>query len=199
MHQRVIEHFKKVDPVLYSVLDKIDSLKPLTKSNNYFSDLCETIINQQLSEKVGTVIFNRFKKLFPKGKITAEKLLKLKDEEIRKIGTSGKKAKFIKELAKKIHAKEVNLERLEQLENEEVVAELTKLKGIGQWTAEMFLMFSLGREDVFSYGDLGLRRAMQKLYKLPKEPKKAEAEEISIKWFPYRTYAARILWRSLEV
>lgn len=199
MDKQITQHLRKVDPVLGSVLDKFDSIKPLVKSDNFFADLCEAIINQQLSEKVGTVIFNRFKNLFPKGKITAKNLLKLKDEEIRKIGTSGSKVKFMKELAKKVHAQEIILEKLDGLKNEEVIAELTKLKGIGQWTAEMFLMFSLAREDVFSYGDLGLRRAIQKLYKLTKEPTKKEAEEISLKWSPYRTYACRILWRSLEL
>lgn len=199
MHKKISSHIKKTDPILYGVLEKIDTIKSLIRSDNYFADLCETIINQQLSEKVGTVIFNRFKKLFPKGKITPEKLLKLKDEEIRKIGTSGNKVKFMKELAKKVHGREIILEKLELLENEEVVAKLTKLKGIGQWTAEMFLMFSLAREDVFSYGDLGLRRAIQKLYKLTSEPTKKEAQDLSLKWSPYRTYACRILWRSLEL
>ena len=199
MHKQVIDHFKKVDPILYGVLEKIDHIKLLTKSNNYFADLCEAIINQQLSEKVGTVIFNRFKKLFPKGKITVQNLLRLKEEQIRKIGTSGNKVKFMKELAKKIHLKEVDLEKLDKLGNEEVFKKLTKLQGIGSWTAEMFLMFSLAREDIFSYGDLGLRRAMQKLYKLTKEPTKKKAEEISLRWSPYRTYACRILWKSLEI
>lgn len=199
MNQKLVDHLKKADPVLFGVLNKVDSIKPLIKSDNYFADLCEAIINQQLSEKVGTVIFNRFKKLFPKGKITAAELLKLSDEKVRKIGTSTNKVKFMKELAKKVYAREVNLEKLANLRNEEVIAELTKLKGIGQWTAEMFLMFSLVREDVFSYGDLGLRRAIQKLYNMQKEPTKKEAEEISLKWSPYRTYACRILWRSLEL
>lgn len=199
MYKKINSHIRKVDPILYGVLEKIDTIKSLIRSNNYFADLCEAIINQQLSEKVGSVIFNRFRKLFPKGKITAAKLLKLKDEEIRKIGTSGNKEKFMKELAKKVHAREVNLERLKHLENEEVITELIKLNGIGRWTAEMFLMFSLGREDIFSYGDLGLRRAIQKLYNMQKEPTKKEAEEISLKWSPYRTYACRVLWRSLEL
>lgn len=199
MHKKISSHIKIADPILYGVLKRIDSIKPLTKSNNYFADLCETIINQQLSGKVGTVIFNRFKKLFPKGEITAAELLKLSDEKIRKIGTSTNKVKFMKELAKKDNAREINLDKLEQLEDEDVVKELIKIKGIGPWTAEMFLMFSLGREDIFSYGDLGLRRAIQKLYNMQKEPTKKEAQDLSLKWSPYRTYACRILWRSLEL
>lgn len=195
---KIISHFKKVDPILYSILEKIDPIKPLVESGNYFADLCEAIINQQLSEKVGTVIFNRFKNLFPKGKITPGKLLQIKDEEVKKIGTSGNKVKFMKELAQKVHSGKISLEKLDDLENDEVIKELTKLKGIGQWTAEMFLMFSLAREDIFSYGDLGLRRAIQKLYKLSHEPTRKQADKISKKWSPYRTYACRILWRSLK-
>jgi len=87
---------------------------------------------------------------------------------------------------------------LDELDNGAVVEELTKVKGIGPWTAEMFLMFSLAREDVFSYGDLGLRKAIQKLYKLKKEPTNKQMEQITKKWSPYRTYASRILWKSLE-
>lgn len=199
MKQKIYDYFKKNDPILFNVIRKIGSTRPLVKSDNYFVDLCETIINQQLSEKIGTTIFNRFKKLFPKGHITAKNLLKLKDEEIRKIGTSRNKVRFMKELAKKVHEREVDLEKMEELENETVITELTKLKGIGQWTAEMFLMSSLAREDVFSYGDLGLRRAIQKLYNMKKEPTKKEAQDLSLKWSPYRTYACRILWKSLEL
>lgn len=198
MDDKVVKHFRQVDPVLFSMIAKIRLIENITKSHDFFSDLCETIINQQLSEKVGTVIFDRFKNLFPNGKITAAGLSKLPDEQIRKIGTSGNKIKFMKELAKKVHAKEVNLEKLERLENEAVIKELTQLKGVGRWTAEMFLMFSLAREDIFSYGDLGLRRAIQKLYTLPEEPTLKQAEKISKKWSPYRTYACRILWGSID-
>lgn len=198
MIKKVIRYFKKTDPILYQTIHKGKPLEPISKSHNFFSDLCETIISQQLSEKAGMTISNRFKRLFPKEKITAAGLLKLSDEKMRSVGTSGNKIKFMKELAKKVHAKEVNLEKFERLENEAVIKELTQLKGVGRWTAEMFLMFSLAREDVFSYGDLGLRRAIQKLYTLPKKPTLKQAEKISKKWSPYRTYACRILWRSID-
>lgn len=92
-------------------------------------------------------------------------------------------------------AQTIDLQRLTQLEDELVVAELTKLPGIGPWTAEMFLMFSLGREDVFSHGDLGLRRAIQKLYGLPPKPSRQQLEAITAPWSPYRTYACLVLWK----
>lgn len=196
MHKKVINHFRKIDPILYSVLNEIKLPEPLEKSENYFADLCEAIINQQLSDKAARTIFNRFKKLFPKEIITADKLLKNSDNKIREIGTSWKKVSFMKGLAEKIVNKEIELEKLDQLNDQEVINVLTKLRGIGRWTAEMFLMFSLAREDVFSAGDLGLRRAIQNIYKLKREPNIKQMEKISKRWLPYRTYAALILWKS---
>ncbi len=198
MDKKLTEHFKKVDPTLYTILEKIKPLIPLEKSRNFFADICEAIINQQLSDKAAATIFKKFRKLFPKEIITAEKLLKIPGEKIREVGTSWKKVEFMRSLAEKVVKAEINLEKLEELENELVITELTKLHGIGRWTAEMFLMFSLGREDVFSAGDLGLRRAIQKLYKLKKEPTLEQIEKISSRWSPYRTYAALILWRSVD-
>lgn len=196
--KKVFEHFRKSDPIIFELIKDIKELRALTRSNNFFSDLCEAIINQQLSDKAARTIFNRFKKLFPKKIITAENLLKIPEIKIREVGTSWKKVAFMKNLAEKVVKLEINLEKLEELENELVIAELTKLHGIGRWTAEMFLMFSLAREDIFSAGDLGLRRGIQKVYKLKKEPTPKQIEKISKKWSPYRTYAALILWRSVD-
>lgn len=194
--KKIIDHFAKVDQILFSAIGDFDFPKT-QRGNNLFADLCEIIIQQQLSEKVGDVIFGRFRKLI-NGKITPEKVLEIPDKKLRNIGTSYNKVRFIKNLARDIVEERIFLDKLEKQEDERAIGELTKLNGIGRWSAEMFLMFSLGREDVFSYGDLGLRRAMQKLYKLKKEPTQKQAEKIAKKWKPYRTYACRILWRSLE-
>lgn len=196
--KKIIDHFEKVDQILFSVIGDL-KFPQTTRGNNLFADLCEIIIQQQLSEKVGDVIYGRFQKLFRKGKIIPEEVLKISDDKIREIGTSMNKVKFIKNLAKEIVEENIQLEQLGKLENEAIIGQLTKLKGIGRWTAQMFLMFSLGRVDVFSYGDLGLRKAIQKLYKLKKEPTQEQAERISRKWKPYRTYACRILWNSLTI
>lgn len=196
--KKVFEHFRQKDPVLFALIKNTKELKTLTRSSNFFEDLCETIINQQLSDKAAATIFKKFKKLFPKGSITAVKLSKIPGKKIREAGTSWKKVEFMKNLAEKVVKAEINLKKLEELENEFVITELTKLHGIGRWTAEMFLMFSLGREDVFSAGDLGLRRAIQKAYKLKKEPNAKQIEKLSKVWSPYRTYAALILWRSMD-
>lgn len=198
MNKTIISHFRNVDPILFSVIAQVEEVT-LKMSTNYFSDLCEAIVNQQLSEKAGSTIFNRFKALFPHQKITAKYTVKLTNEKIRQCGISGAKTNYITDLAQKVHSGELKLERLEKLDNQTIIKELTKVKGIGPWTAEMFLMFSLGREDVFSKGDLGLRKAIQKLYAIKKPLTDKYYQEISTKWSPYRTYACMILWKSLSL
>jgi DNA-3-methyladenine glycosylase II len=202
MDTRIQKHFQKVDPVLYDVVMRLDGASDRltsTKKDDYFTDLCEAIINQQLSEKAGSTIYKRFVALFPGGKVLPEALVALSDESIRGVGTSWNKVRFLKSLAKSVIGNEINFSSFETLSDEEVVIELTKLHGIGPWTAEMFLMFSLGRPDVFSLGDVGLKRAIQRIYKLKKEPTPKQLKRISRKWSPYRTHACRILWKSLEL
>lgn len=199
MDLKVYKHFQKVDPTLYSVLKKIDQLEPLNSrnENEYFLDLVDSIISQQLSVRVSNTILARLKKLFKNEFVNPKDLLKLKDDQIRAIGTSYPKVKYLKDLAKKLVSKELDLKKLKELDDEAVIVELTRVKGIGRWTAEMFLMFSLGREDIFSYGDLGLKNAIKKLYKL-ENPTKEQIEKIVTKWNPYKTHAARVLWKSLN-
>ncbi|MBI3559512.1 DNA-3-methyladenine glycosylase 2 family protein, partial [Candidatus Gottesmanbacteria bacterium] len=108
------------------------------------------------------------------------------------------KTRFIRDLAHQVLTKSVQLDQLAQLSDQDVIVELTKVKGIGPWTAEMFLMFTLGREDVFSYGDLGLRKAIKKLYGFKKDPTVKQMDKIVHKWKPFRSFAARILWKSLD-
>lgn len=188
-----LRHFKKSDPTLYRV-GKTVKLPEWIKPEDPFTDLVESIISQQLSIKAADTIFGRFKKLFPNEKIGPKHLIKLKDEELRKCGISYSKINYIKGIAKAILDKELDLVELENMSDKNVILELTKLKGIGVWTAEMYLMFTLGRPDVFSVGDLGLQNSMVTLYKLNKKPKKEELLEISLKWSPFRTTASRILW-----
>lgn len=197
-YTHILKHFKEVDPILYEAAKKIGII-PITASNDYFVQLTDAIISQQLSEKAGATIFSRFKALFKKGEITPEGVIGLSDEVLRSCGMSGSKVKFINDLAYRVVGKEVELDKFAAMDNEAIITELTAVKGIGSWTAEMFLMSSLGREDVFSVKDLGLKRAIQKLYGLEYEPTAQELENIASKWSPYRTYACRILWRSLSL
>lgn len=203
MSKTIINHFKKSDPKLYAILIKLqkiygNTIFELQKHDLLFDRLVESIISQQLSVRVSDVIYARVLNLLPDKKLKPESLLKIKDEDLRTAGLSYMKIKYLKDLSEKVKIGQVNLENLETLENEEVIKELTKVKGIGRWTAEMFLMFALGRPDIFSHGDLGLKNAIKKIYGF-KEYKIEEVEEIVIKWSPYRTFAARILWRSLEL
>jgi DNA-3-methyladenine glycosylase II len=196
--KKAFAHFRKTDPLLYKVALEI-KLEDYQKSKDYFTDLVESIISQQLSGKAANTIFARFKKLFTKGKITPQELIKIPDQEIREAGISFSKIKYIKGIAEEIVNSKLDLKSLDNLKDEEIIKELTKLKGVGDWTAEMFLMFSLARPDIFSAGDLGLKNAIIKLYKLDYKPNKRELIKISEKWSPHRTYASRILWKSLEL
>lgn len=196
--KQIKKHFKKEDPLLFSYLEKIELVIHQPPSD-LFVELCDTIISQQLSGKAAGTIFNRFQNLFPKKRITAKRLLKLSDAKIRSCGTSNAKVKSLKDLAQKVDSGKLNLNKLKKLPDEEVTRELIKVKGIGPWSAEMFLMFGLGREDVFSHGDLGLKNAIKKMYGFRKVPSSKQIEKITNKWKPFRTYASRILWKSLEL
>ncbi len=196
MYKKALLHFKKVDLILFKTAKKVGHVE-LYSGSDHFIKLCKSIINQQLSNRVGDLIFERFKKLF-NNKIIPQKVLKIEDEKIRKIGISYSKIKYLKDLAKKIINKEIIFKEFENEKEEIIIEKLTTVKGIGRWTVEMFLMFSLGRPDVFSTGDLGLKNAVQKLYKLNEKPTEKQLLEISSKWSPYRTYASMILWRSMK-
>lgn len=201
MHSIIKNHFKKADPKLFEALERIqESLEEISPilPQEYFFRLSREIISQQLGNKVAHKFLERFAALFTDKKITPKALLKLSDQKLRGIGISWAKVRYLEDLANKIEDKEVDLESLQNLKDEEVKLQLTKVKGIGNWTAEMFLMFSLGRQDIFSHGDLGLRRAIEKIYKI-KNPEKRKVEKLSRKWSPYRTWACRILWASLDI
>ena len=195
MYKKALKHFKKADPVLYRVA-RDQTPFVLETSTDHFIRLVRAIVGQQLSVKAASTIFGRFEKLFKHG-ITASEILKIKDDDIRACGISYPKIKYIKDLSQKVNDKELLFETLINAPEETVIFELTKVKGIGVWSAEMFLMFALGREDVFSSGDMGLQNAMIKIYGLEK-PTKEELIKLSINWSPYRTYACRILWQSLD-
>lgn len=198
MSHKARKHLQNVDSKLYGYIEK-NPLIPLRKSRNFFSELCDTIISQQLSGKAAATIFGRFKNLFPKKNITAQALFNIPDEKIRECGASWAKVRSLKDLAAKVDNKTVNLDKLDHMSNEDVINTLVQIKGIGPWSAEMFLIFALGREDVFSFGDLGLKKGIIKVYGLKEEPSIKQIEMIVSRWKPYRTYASRVLWKSLEL
>lgn len=197
MSQKIHDHFRINDPVLFKHIEQIP-LAPLELPGNLFERLCRSIIGQQLSVKAAATIFSRLQAQFPGGEITADHLLQLPDETVRSCGVSGAKTKSLKDLASKVTEGALIIDKLHELEEEAVIETLCKVHGIGRWTAEMFLLFSLGREDVFSQGDVGLRRAIQIIYGFKKPPTQKQVEKIIKKWSPYKSFASRILWRSLD-
>jgi len=198
MSAKARKHLEAVDTNLSIYLQKIN-IPEFKKRQDFFTELCDTIISQQLSGKAASTIFERFKALFPAKKITVDKLLKLSDEKIRSCGTSWAKVRSLKDLAQKVKDGKVDLKKIDVMSDEDVIDHLVQIKGIGPWSAEMFLMFSLGREDIFSFGDLGLKKGLMKVYNMKKEPTIKQIEKIVSKWRPYRTYASKVLWKSLEI
>lgn len=177
----------------------IDHQKPhkLVSSKNIHLDLWSSIMSQQLSTKVAEIIHSRFIKLY-EGEPTPQQIINTTPDKLRSIGLSNAKVSYVQNVARFAIDSGIDYERLSEMNNEEVVNYLTQIKGVGKWTAEMLLMFTLGREDVFAIDDLGIQQAMAKLYRLDGKNKKRFREEllnISEKWKPFRTYACIYLWR----
>jgi len=166
-------------------------------TDDCFASLTEAVIGQQLSGKVADVIIKRVANLCGQA-INPRVILDIPAESLREAGMSFSKINYVKNLASAVEEKTVSFENIDSLSNEEITAMLTAVKGIGQWTAEMFLIFTLGREDVFSAGDGGLQRAVSKIYGIDEKLTKDKLEEISGKWKPYRTYASLYLWKTLN-
>ncbi|HZI54060.1 MAG TPA: DNA-3-methyladenine glycosylase 2 family protein [Chitinophagaceae bacterium] len=190
-----VEHLSK-DRALKKLINGSEAYA-LKKRKNICTYLCASIMSQQLSTKVATVIHNRFLALYGGKEPTPQQILDTPFETLRGIGLSNAKAGYVKNVAQFEIDFGMDHKKLHKMDNEEVIAYLTPIKGVGRWTVEMLLMFALGREDVFAVDDLGIQNAMIKLYKLNRKDKKKLKEEllrISQKWSPYRTYACRHLW-----
>ncbi len=183
------------DPILKKLVKKYPAPAFADKSDQLFYELIESIISQQLSIKASDTIFGRFKQLFEKKFPTPKQVLAMEDEKLRACGISFAKISYIKSVANAFVSDLIDIEKIRSQSDEEVIKELTQIKGIGQWTAEMILIFTLNRPDVFSVGDLGIRNAITKLYGITD---KKEMLVLSEKWKPYRSTACWYLWRSLE-
>lgn len=195
-----IEHLKKNDPVIAGMITP-DLIPTIVPHKNYYQELVESIVSQQLSVKAAATIFKRFLALFPSSDFpTPEQILTKDVEEFRAVGLSRQKGSYIQDLALKVIEGEVQFSHLDGLSNEEVIAELTKIKGVGVWTVHMFLMFCMGRLDVLPTGDLGIKNGIYKLYNLAEKPAPDEMLEIAKKnnWHPYETVASWYVWRSLD-
>lgn len=201
MDNKIIElakkHLKDNDPVIRDLINSYPF--SLIVNDNYIEALIKTIIDQQLNVKVADLIYNRFKKLF-KDQTSYLEILNMDDLLLRNIGLSYSKVSYLKDLILKIRDQKIDLKSLSKLSNQEVINELTKIKGIGIWSAQMFLIFSLARSDVLPAGDQGIKRAIQINYGLKTKPQDQEIEKLSVKfnWNPYQSVASLYLWKSLK-
>ena len=177
----------------------IESQTPfiLEKRKKVYLRLCSSILSQQLSTTVAKVLYKRFLELYNGREPTARQVLNTPAETFRSIGFSNAKASYVHNVCRFFIDNKITDAQLYKMDNEEVIALLTQIKGVGKWTVEMILMFTLGREDVFALDDLGLKQGVIRLYNLKETDKKVlikKIEKISSKWSPYRTYASRYLW-----
>jgi DNA-3-methyladenine glycosylase II len=195
--RKAVNHLKKSDPILRAIIERVGPCR-MEYGVPEFSSLAEAIVYQQLNGKAAVTIFNRFAALAGEP-ITPEGILKLSDEQLRSVGLSKQKSAYLKDLATKTAAGLLDFSRLPELTDAEVIEHLTQVKGIGVWTAHMFLMFSLRRPNVLPTGDYGVQMAIRKHYKKRKLPKPKDMEKIAKAWEPYRSVACWYMWRSLDI
>ena len=202
--QQVARHLGKRDAALKPVIAKIGALDVLGpeaagRPSSHFGALLRAIVGQQLSTHAARAIYNRLAGFFNDQTPTAEQLLAIPAETLReRCGLSRPKVSYLYSLAEHTVSGQLKLERLDDLPDEEVIAELIAVRGLGEWTAHMFLIFHLARPDVLATGDLGIRKAVKNLYNLPDLPDPAAMKVIAEPWRPHRSTACRYLWRSLD-
>lgn len=194
--RKAILHLKKADQVLSAIIDRVGACGIQYREPS-FETLVRSIVYQQLSGKVAAVIFGRLSEAV-KGSITPASILKLTPLRMRKCGLSKQKTEYIRDLARKTSQGKVRFEALSELADHEVIEHLVQVKGIGVWTAHMFLIFALRRPDILPTGDLGVRSAIRKAYGLDELPLPKQMEELASPWRPYCSFASWYLWRSLE-
>jgi DNA-3-methyladenine glycosylase II len=192
----VLQHLKK-DPVLAGVIARVGPCA-IQYREPTFETLARSIVYQQLSGKVAAVIFKRLHEAAGEETLTPAGIMRMRPERMRRAGLSAQKALYIRELAKHARRGKIVFETLAEMEDAAIIEHLTQVKGIGVWTAQMFLMFALRRPDILPVSDLGIRSAMKKAYGLKDLPKPAEMEQIAAAWKPHTTIACWYLWRSLE-
>jgi DNA-3-methyladenine glycosylase II len=204
--KKAIQHLSKADPVMAAIIERVGPYTMQYREPG-FQTLVRSIVYQQLSGKAASTILGRLLAAAQPASrasqktpdpITPEAILKLRPQKMRKLGLSQQKTTYIRELARMTRDGEVRFERLGGMQDADVIAHLTQVKGVGVWTVHMFLMFALRRPNVLPVGDLGVRMAMKRAYALDDLPKPAEMERIAAAWHPWCSVASWYLWRSLE-
>lgn len=193
-----IAHVSAVDPIMADVIKRVGPFR-LKPSRKRFEALVRSILAQQISTAVARTMLKRLKDHIAPRRICPDSLNELTFDDLRSLGLSRQKSTYLQDLTTRVLDGSVRLDRVHRFDDEAIITELTQVKGIGRWTVQMFLIFCLGRPDVFAPDDFGLKSAIQKLYGLPDLPKRAVAEEIARPWRPYGTVASWYLWRSLEL
>ena len=194
--QEAIHHLRRSDPVLKAIIERVGDYRIEFRSPE-FASLARSIVFQQLNGRVARVLFARLETAAG-GRITPQSILKLRPARMRSLGLSGQKTAYIRDLARHTRDGRIVFEELPGLSDAEVIERLTQVKGIGIWTAHMFLIFALRRTDVLPVGDLGVRAAIRKAYGLAELPGPGEIEGLASRWRPYCTVASWYLWRSLD-
>lgn len=194
--KKALQHLKK-DPVMRTIIERVGPFTMEFREPS-FATLVRSIVYQQLSGKVASVILQRLVNAMPEGQLTPQNILRLRPDRMRKLGLSRAKTEYIRDLARRTAKGEVIFETLIELEDQAVIEHLTQVKGIGVWTAHMFLMFALQRPNVLPVGDLGVRSAIRKHYGLETLPTVKEMEDLAKSWHPYCSVASWYLWRSLD-
>lgn len=195
--RRILSHFREHDPKMAHVIQSIGPFL-LKRNRNYFAVLCRSIVSQQISVAAADTIFSRFQKLCDGRTPTPERVAGLNDAPLRTAGLSRQKAAYLKDLSRHFMDGTIRPRQLNYLGNEEIIERLTRVHGIGRWTAEMFLIFSLNRLDVLPVDDLGLRVAVQKVYGMKARPDAKRLRAIGEKWNPFETVGTWYAWRSLN-
>lgn len=197
---KAINHLKQSDPILGNLIEQVEMFELAHPENiDLLTALSQAIIYQQISTQVATKIFQRFLQLYQQSNsgLTAQTLLDTPEEMLRSVGISRYKVRYLKDAAQKILQGFPTLSELAIMDDETVIKTLIQIKGVGQWTAQMLLIFHLERPDVLPANDLGIRNAIAKLYSLDSLPDAKTIEQLAQKWQPYRSIACRYLWRSL--
>jgi DNA-3-methyladenine glycosylase II len=195
--RKAVTHLKRCDPVLRGIIERVGPFR-MQYGVPEFCSVAEAIVYQQLNGKAAETIYKRFAALAGEP-LTPEGILKLSDEQLRSVGLSKQKSAYLKDLAIKTASGALDFATLPELSDEEVIKHLTQVKGIGVWTAHMFLMFSLRRPNVLPTGDYGVQVALKKHYRKRKLPKPKDMEKIARAWEPYRSVACWYMWRSLDI
>ncbi|MGP0567212.1 MULTISPECIES: DNA-3-methyladenine glycosylase family protein [unclassified Nitrospina] len=193
----ILRHFDRQDPVMAAVIRQIGPMR-LRRNRNYFQVLCKAIVGQQISTRVADVIYARFQALFDGKPPTPDRVAGVSVDRLRAVGLSRQKAAYLHDLSARFLDKTIRPHQLNYLENEAIIERLTAVHGIGRWTAEMFLIFSLNRMDVLPVDDLGLRAAVKTIYDLPEMPKAKQLRSLAETWHPLETVATWYAWRALD-